>query len=287
MITDYENDINSFISQLKANNSTTLEDTKTISGLIAHLETRTLFLREEMAVLMGAVSSTICHLFSSSSNVEKIIQVYMREHPNFLDEKLKELNIEAKNFELARDLVSSQIDDIIKNTSQDLSAQFSKTWKTIEADLINIIKSSHLKSLKEQNASTVQTKFYENLKYRLHDEIEGSFILPDVMTVFMTSNGIKLFTSKGDVVESVIFPLTSSQLLIGERVETLNRPLKQWNRILASAAFGSFIAKSDSPNFRSLACRIGRNAELLSDADINETKRAFITELMMSSSKSK
>lgn len=98
MITDYENDINSFISQLKANNSTALEDTKTISGLIAHLETRTLFLREEMAVLMGAVSSTICHLFSSSSNVEKIIQVYMREHPNFLDEKLKELNIEAKKF---------------------------------------------------------------------------------------------------------------------------------------------------------------------------------------------
>lgn len=183
--------------------------------------------------------------------------------------------------------MSSQIDDIIKNTSHDLSAQFSKTWKTIEADLINIIKSSHLKSLKEQNASTVRTKFYENLKYRLHDEIEGSFILPDVITVFMTSNGIKPFTSKGDVVESIIFPLTSSQLLIGERVETLNRPLKQWNRILASAAFGSFIAKSDSPNFRSLACRIGRNADLLSDADINETKRAFITELMVGSSKSK
>lgn len=285
MITEYENDINSFVGQLKEKNSIALKDTKTISGLIAHLETRTLFLRQEMAFLMGAVTSTISDLFSRSSNVEKILRVYLREHPNFLEEKLSEFKIESKNIGLARDLVSSQMDDLIKSASKSLSVEFSRMWRTVEAELIDTIKSSHLKSLREQNANPVRAKFYQDLTYRVHDEIDGSFILPDVMTVFVTSNGIKPFTSKGDIVESVIFPLTSSQILIGERAHNVIRPLKQVNRILASAAFSSFIAKSDSPELRSLTSRIGRNAELLSNAEVNNTKREFISELMVGSKK--
>ena len=283
MITDYENDINYFILPLKAEDPIALADTETISGLIAHLETRTLFLRQEMAVLMGAVTSTISDLFSRPRNVEKILQVYLREHPNFLEEKLSELRIESKNLALAHDLVSSQMEDLIRGASVDLSAEFSKVWRTVEADLIDTIKSAHIDSLKKQNASQVRAKFYEDLNYRVHNEIDGSFILPDVMTVFVTSDGIKPFTSKNDIVESVIFPLSSSQILIGEKANKVTRPLKQVNRMLASAAFGSFVAKSDSPEFRSLVCRIGRNAELLSNAELNNTRREFISELIVGS----
>lgn len=100
------------------------------------------------------------------------------------------------------------------------------------------------------------------------------------MISFITGNKPKPFLDSNEELKTVLIPLTSDRLLVGEYDTHLERTNQTILRILASTSYKSFIARSDEPHFRKLTTRIGKNAIIWSSAEINAIKRDALAGLI-------
>ena len=144
--------------------------------------------------------------------------------------------------------------------------------------MIKNSKINHLNSFRKNSKSDVRANLYKDLKYSIVSAPIGSFILPDTMVCFALSNGATPFLSKDARLDEVILPLASSSLLVGSKVFPIRRTVAETNSLLASTSMQAFIALKNDPDLDRLAKRIGRNARMLTDADMHKIFREVFRE---------
>ena len=144
-------------------------------------------------------------------------------------------------------------------------------------NLAEFAKAAHLKSLRQDVAGFNRHAAYLGLSYRFVHFEEPALILPDTMLAFLTTKGIATpFLDGAGEVNQVYLPLSSQVALHGYKGNPIMRDLRTVNRILASCADKNFIAQTDSEQLRALAPRIGKNAQIVSPAELRKIVRETI-----------
>ncbi len=280
-LTQIEIGLAPFISALRQGDLEALQDKKTISFLIAHLEVRTRFIREEMSNLLGNLVSIFEAWASDPDHMRRLLVSRLKEEPDLLGDLVKKEfgnTIEANALtSFAIENVESLIDTLLAKGNNSIFEPIPQ----LKEKLGESIRGKHLAILRESSSGLKRSSKYEELSYQLVNYGDGDLILPDTMLAFLSPTKVSPFCDGGEMVKinTILIPLASDKLLVGSSAGHEVRSADQVCRILASCSLESFIAKYNEPRFDRLKSRIGKNARLMSSTELNSIARTTLREI--------
>lgn len=268
-ITKYENESQSTIQDIRKLPNGAAVDSAFAANLIAHLEIRSAFLREDSSRAMQKGMSELVRRFTSPRDLKEAISGYLKDNPDEVDKHLIKEFVPAKQ----RAGIHEVLQSVIKYMPEDevLSA-FRPGLSHIEnfiAQFPEHMKESHNKVISENEDFPLRANLHLERRYSVLRLESGSFILPDTTLAFIKKGGASPFTDKGDSVECVVLPISHNVAIIGRTRADTDYPLKAINRILAGCSFKAFVARDRSPQLQGLTGRIGKYAKLISDRDLD------------------
>ncbi|MGR3462104.1 MAG: DUF4238 domain-containing protein [Roseovarius sp.] len=277
LITDFEGEIHNFIQSIRAGDQQALEDRSTIASILAHLEMRSKFLREEMMFLSDALLGELRHYLSKPQNMLHYLRSAAADNPDVIENGIDELRLNGEQRTLANAWVEANLDQFLEDNAAEFMAQFQSVLGVLIDRLGETVKEGHLKALRKDVREIGRREAYLELSYRVIRFKEPELILPDTMVTFLKRKGrMTPFLDKTDQVEEIYLPLTSQAALHGYRGDPVQRTLSTVNRILASCAGQSFVAQANDGKFIALTSRIGKNAQVVSRAEMRKVIRTVI-----------
>lgn len=144
--------------------------------------------------------------------------------------------------------------------------------------LSDIIKQSHINSLKKSIAPKVRINFYNKFDYYVKEFPQKKLILGDSPVLFKVNkeNPYSTFTYKDTEILAIFLPLCNDKLLVGMRNEVINIDNKL-PEIIAKTSMEYFISAENSEENIQLQQMIGENARLISHDEIeNIVKDTFL-----------
>lgn len=280
-ITKFEDKNTAFLQSLQKGIIQPDDHTQQIASIIAHLEVRTLFLREELKFIASELFDFLEESFCNPKTLSKILKTYLENNPKILETELHQHTGQTDSAKGLIEFVKPLMGQLIDEQSKPMALELSAAIKPMLPQLINKIKVSHLKVLRN-NASPVQrAKNYHNLRFRLIEFNDEQIILPDTMVIFTHGNKVSPILDNSEKLETVYFPLSSHRVLIGTDYRANStESARQLNRMLASCSFERFIAKKNEPTIVALTHRIGNNASLLNRMELKSILRSALQEAL-------
>lgn len=269
-ITDFENQAQELIHFARKLEHGAVLDARQCASYVAHLEMRSKFLRSEVSNVGERLFREIRKLFDSRKNAEKLIVQFLNNRPELIEKELLKNGVPAESLPFVMHVISSDFSHFISSLSEDFSNNFQSLLDSFSESLAGVAKSAHNKSLESSFFNIGRFTVHSQLMYHTIKSEDVSFILPDTCLAVIKADGCAPLSSKDDDIEAVFCPISSSVGIMGVKSKTFFRDVETLNKILASCSYESFIANCDCPKLRKIANRIGRNAQLLSDAEIRK-----------------
>lgn len=267
-ITKYENDNQSTIQEIRKLPNGSEVDQNFAANLIAHLEMRTAFLREDASTKMQKGMISLLDRFTSAKELKSFMVDYLKKNPAELEARLAKEFIPVNQRDgyknIAYKLIEMLPDDEVK-ASFDPGVSFFRNFIEQFPEIMN---HSQNKVIAENEDFPLRAKLHMKNRYSVFRLDSGSFILPDTTLAFVKKNGASPFIDKNDEVSAVILPVSRDVAIVGHTQSHFYLSIKAMNRILAGCSFKSFIAGDKSPQLQSLTGRIGKYAKLISDRDL-------------------
>ncbi|MGX0875711.1 hypothetical protein ACSSV4_000383 [Roseovarius sp. MBR-154] len=280
LITEFEGEIHGFIRSVVNGEEQALEDRSTIASIIAHLEIRSKFLREEMMFLSDSLLGELRHYLSKPQNMLHYLRSAAADNPDVIQNGIDELGLNDEQKVLANAWLKANLDQFLEENTAMFMAQFQPILSVLTSRLGEAVKGGHLKALRMDVREIGRREAYLDLSYQVIHFEERELVLPDTMVAFLKSNGrVTPFLDKSDKVEEIYLPLTSQTALYGYKGVPTRRKLSAVNRILASCAAQRFIAETNDRKFIALASRIGKNAKMISRAEMRKIIRSATLEV--------
>lgn len=279
LITKTEDKLQGLVKYLQSGGEVTNNHTEEIATLIAHLETRTNFLRQNFAESVLDLSGELNNWFSNPITFRKMMRRYAKENADELAALLVDKIGDPEARAAFIDFAVNNFDLLGTDTIQTASDEAKASVKELISGMIETSKQAHIKSIISNAPFDRQREHYLDLKFRIRTDFSGSLICPDTMVTFLTSRKPKPFLDKDDQLEAVWIPLASDVMLVGERSEGIDHTNEAVLRILASTSHATFVAKSDTEQLRRLSSRIGKNAQIITPSEIRALKRNTLADL--------
>lgn len=276
LITEYENDIHEFYRKLVEADSEALQNRALIAGLIAHLELRSHFFREHLSERVEYFGAGFQAILSNPSKLSSMLASALAENPDILSNGIKENIGDHDLIEPLAKHIGPTIEHLIKINAKRFSKELSERFIECGMPFFSDIRRAHLRAVGKEIGDPKRKETYIDLNYTVHEIDDAPLILPDTMVAFCSIDRAIPFLDKGFPLDHILLPLTSKRILIGSKKKPLVRPAIVMNKILASTSFTRFIADRDDERLRRLTSRIGRNASILTNSDINRILRKII-----------
>ncbi|MDT8853674.1 hypothetical protein RNZ50_01230 [Paracoccaceae bacterium Fryx2] len=280
LITKTENDLQGLVRHLQNGGHLAEDHTAMIALLIAHLETRTKFLRQHLAETLSDLTGGIYSWFADPHIFQKMMKRHASDSFAEIDTQLAKHVSDPSIRAALRGFMIDNIDQLGANVIKTASDNAAEAIKSLAEKLQGIAKQSHIKAILNIEPNNTRSNRYLDLKYRTQSRFSGNLICPDTMVAFLTDQKPKPFLDIGDQLEAVWIPLTSDLMLIGESGASVDRTHQSVLRVLASTSYSTFIANSDAPDLRKLSSRIGKNAEILSATETKAIMRETLSSLL-------
>ena len=268
-ITDFEISIQSHLQDLRTADNETDIDPEFMAPFVTHLELRSLFLREEMSSLGEKMLAGIQGIFEDERKAAKLMLSYMQSHPELIDEKFSEFGIEEEMIPVVKAYIDLQIPGLIKQQAAPLAEMARSFLTPLIREMPRISKNAHLRSFGEGFSEIERTSQHLKMNYKFCKSIDD-ILLPDTGLAFFKRKGLAPFSQKDDDIVDLIIPLGSSSYIYGFSKDTTQRSTKTINSALASCSYQSFIARNEAPSFHKLTNKIGKQATLISDHEIEK-----------------
>ena len=272
-ITDFENSIQGFIHETRAKPDGYELDTRLSASLVSHLEMRSLFLRDEISRLGDRVAKFILDKMSSKKHYTMMMSSYLKNHPELLDQQMEKHGIAEELRPAVREAFMLAFPQKLKESASDMAVLAQQLYKTMSASLAETAKSSHNKALEGDFSEIDRTRSHLQMIFRVLRATDAELILPDTSLAFFRESGCAPVSDKGDRVEAVVVPLATSVAIVGRRNPHFFRDSSTIRRALASCAHEAFLSNVISPELQALSRRIGKNARLISEADLSKIVR--------------
>lgn len=270
-ITRFESSIAPIVSRMRRGEFLP-EDVARIPQLIAHLEIRSKFLREETLGIMNVSIDQFVDSLSTPKSQKKLILKQLAKNDSILMDKLKELAVTPEMEGAVKEYLLKYLDGHDWSADSSIDEGLTLLREMIGQNGNRIALEAHNKAISEVDAAPEgRSSSYEGLKFRLQTISNDEMILPDNCVAFVMSTKISPLFQKGDSIQAVLLPISSSRLIVGSPKGDFQRETQVVNSILASSAYASFVASSRNSKLEKLQKKIGGNAILLT----NEAARAI------------
>ncbi len=280
MITSSENELQGLVKYLQGGGCIATEHTESIASLIAHLEARTKFIREQFADIFLDLAGELNRWFSNPRVFSQMMRKYARDNPNEIDQMLAKEIADPVQREEIRRIAVRNFDILGKKVSKLAMVEARQSLQELVRDRLEWAKNSHIKAIMGATDNSSRRDRYRGLSFRLKSGFAGNLICPDTMVAFVTARKLTPFLDRDDSLQAVWVPLASDLLLVGEARRVVDRDAQSILRALATTSHEAFIANADVPDTRRLASRIGKNAQILSASEINSIKRDTLAGLL-------
>jgi hypothetical protein len=272
-ITDFENLMQEFVHEARKKSDGEQVDTKLAAALVAHLEMRSLFLRDEISRLGDRVFKFVRDSFSSEKKFSTIMMSYLNNHREHFQVEMDKLSIPKEMRGALTDLLMQAAPEKIKEIAGETARHFGFLYDAMAASLAKTVKSSHNKALETNFSEIVRTEGHEAMAFSVMRYMHDDFILPDTSLAFFGKRGCFPVSQKDDKIEAVILPLSSKVAIIGRSDPAFKRDLPVIQRALASCSYQAFLSPRMGGDLVKLSGRISRNARLLTEAEIGSIIR--------------
>lgn len=267
-ITDFENSVQGEILEARERPDGYELDAKWVAPLIAHLEVRSQFLRSELSNLMGRLTDSLNHHFSSTEKIRAVLKSYLKNHPDkletFLDKNLvpKDRRVQASHLiDLYIDMLPAEV------IEEHINGEFSVVLSQL-LQITGTIKDAHNEAILSITSDNPRIMALREFTFCVYRPIEGQLILPDTCCAFFGENKVAPFSQQKDDFQVVIIPISSNVAILGRKGRSEGLGITRINRILAGCAYDAFIANMDNKQYVSLTSRIGKHAKLISEKEI-------------------
>ena len=268
-ITTYENETQSIIQEVRQLPNGADVDADFSATLISHLEIRSAFLREETSTSFRKGMTGLRTSLTSPNALRRTMRRYLKDNPEVVDGFLGRQLVPNSD----RDQAILLMEEALKHLPEEaLLEAIGPAVSQIEmlSELIpGVAKEAQNRVLAKSASGHSRVDLYRDFTYRVFRPGDGKFILPDTTVCFTKRGGAAPFAQKGDEIEAVALPLSSSVAIVGCKSGEPPYSLKTLNRLLAACSFKSFIASEDDEAFRALRGRIGKYAKLIDDRDLD------------------
>lgn len=267
-ITKYENDNQSAIQEIRNLPNGSEVDQVFAANLIAHLEMRTAFLREDASKKMQKGMDYLLKKFTSPKELKLLMLDYIKKNPAELEALLAKEFIHKNQYDGFNEIAYKLIETMPEN---EVSSSFNpgvSAFRRLIEDFPALMNSTQNKVIAENEDFPLRAKLHMKNRYSVLRLDSDSFILPDTTLAFIKKNGASPFIDKNDEVSAVILPISRNVAIIGNSQSQFSFSIKALNIILAGCSFKSFIAGDKNTQLQSLTGRIGKYAKLISDRDL-------------------
>lgn len=266
-ITDFENKYQGLINEMRNARDRQSFDSELVAPLIAHLEVRSAFVREEFeqlgVVLVHALST---HLEDPKSS-RKMLTEYIKKHPEELENKLEEFGVDDDLRPTIRAAFTHNLDDAVRDYVPQMKAMSQLFLRPFADRMAETAKSAHLKSLLIDFDEIKRSESHKKLSYEVLRSDENLF-LPDTTVAFALERRVTPITQAKDRVEFCILPLNTETYLLGYSGPFIRRKVSTVRRILASVTYKNFVAIDERNEFKGLTRFIGKSTQLIPDREI-------------------
>ncbi|MGB3556651.1 MAG: DUF4238 domain-containing protein [Jannaschia sp.] len=261
-ITEFEQSFQGVIQSARAAESKSVLDPNLIGPIIASLEARSYFFRQDSIrlgnILMGALE---VH-FRSRVKVKLLLKKYLEKNP----EKIMEsIGIREGSPELEgaiREYLDCKLPELVDKLLDDGGLDLSML-EEVKGSVGEIVRTAQIEALQSDLGRMERVNLHLHRKYIVQLSGDDRFILPDTGLCFLKKDGISPMTAKGDVVDEVLFPISDTVLIVGTKSDPITRSVRSTNRLLAVYSYQGFASRSEGEATFCLRGRIGKHAETI------------------------
>lgn len=266
ILTEFENSTQSYLQAAKNQDSGSELDGNILGPIIAHLEVRSLFFREEISDVLKILTEEFERL-TDEKTFNTILLSYLRNHPEILEDQIDAHQLQEPDRKLIRSYFAENEKSLIKKISSELLDKIRTLNTATKAKAAQTAKDSHINALMKGFTEIERANSHRKLSYKLK-KTDDKLILPDNVLAFFTRKGVTPFSQKSDEIEEVIFPLAEHIYIQGATNTPTPKSHDTLLRELSSCSYRSFIARDNSEKLSRLSGRIGKNATLISRAEV-------------------
>jgi hypothetical protein len=269
-ITAFENSIQSFVQEAKLQISGTEVDATTAGALVAHLEMRSSFLRNQISQIASFALQQLKDHFSSKEAFQEMMLRSLDSSAEKTEQWLSGAGASERDKEVFRALAPLVLPSAVEEGFSTISPMFVRLLDEFSNSVPDLSKNAHIQSLVSPFSEVDRAKIHQSLRYRIFTSDKAGIVLPDTCIAFLLDGKCAPVYQKGDRVESVIVPLSASTAIIGTAKGSSSPQDDSINRALASCATEFFLAPKNTSELQRLASRIGKNAKMMSTAEIKK-----------------
>jgi len=274
MITEAENTFSPLVQKLRANPLMAVYDPQ-IPKLIAHFEIRTRHLRESFLRTGNYLFSRLLDFMDDEKSFIEYLERTFRNDPSILQKafagELKKRGLPKTMLgpvlQLSYPLLPAsmrQLRPMLRQSAAHLRSALPKT-------LSKGAKSGHIRFLKENVAPEVRAQRYKDLIYTVIEVPQRGLILGDSIIIFQVEGltPFKTFLEKKDILNAVLLPLNSWQILIGTR-DNFSISEQSLPETIARCSLEYFVAEEKSDTNRFLQEQIGEDASPVTRTELED-----------------
>lgn len=269
-ITDYENSVQSFIQDVRQLPNGSKLASHICGGLVAHLEMRSSFLRTQLNEVASEALTLLKDAFSSPDSFQKMMTQYFSSNTTEIEQKLTKMGLSDADKEFFRSIAPLVLPTVITDGHATVSSPIVGALDEFIQMIPDLTKNAHIQSLVSPFSEVDRAKIHQKLQFIVRKFDSDCLILPDTCLGFLMTGKCAPVSQKGDKIESVIVPVSSTTAIFGSSGLTTELSIETINRVLASCATEFFLANQESATLQRLAARIGRNAVMMPKAEIKK-----------------
>jgi hypothetical protein len=281
LITDAEGAFSNLVRRLRGTIPTALSDPQ-LPQLIAHLEVRTRHLRQSFLRAGDYLVSRLLDFVADERSFMDYFERTLRNDPSILRKSFSDHLAKCGLPETMLEPMLKLGGPLLPAILAPLGPMLPKLAEELRSVLPKIFneaaKSGHIRALKQAVSPEVRTEWYKDLTYSLVDA-DDHLILGDSAVLFHIegTKPYKAFLEKQDILDAVFLPLSPRRVLVGAR-ESVSAPPPDLRQVIARCALEYFIADENCEANDPLQERIGEDASLLTEAELEEIISGIMNE---------
>jgi len=282
-ITEREGRFAACINELRRKPDGFLVADPTLLEFVVHLTSRTKHLRDSFINSGGLLADLL--LTYLSSNWREYFARYFTKHPeairNEFEKSLKDVNAPPFQKAIARQLVNSLTGEQIVSLMEELEdyqSVFQSGRAYLAAQINDIVKQAHIKSLVTKLISVPRVEHLEKFQWFVHRTTDP-LILGDVCCLFEIDSKFKSLGGVQENVQRIYVPISSDCVIVANvtaEVPSIN-PVRL-NEASAKVSRNYFLAHERSPENMRLQALLGTQSELLTNAEMEQILNEVIEE---------
>jgi hypothetical protein len=270
-LTELENRAQGLIHEARRAESGTPIRSDLMAPIIASLEMRAAGMRRALSLAADGMFDELTRTVGSSRFVERVFRRLLATPSEWMDEQIMQAGVSQSQLALAYAALEHAAADV-----RDAARSTAETTHTLVSEFRNrlpeIVAQAHIRALEANFGEIERASLHKGMDYVVIRLSCPTLILPDSCLAIGHHRGVSPTSNSKCKVHWVLLPISPTVMIAGGSGFPLQQ--KALRRVLASVSYDSFVADQDTPEYRRLASRIGRNAALLSAREI----AGFLTE---------